>query len=174
MKKSKVLYSDDDAIIRAALKQVPGDTVVLSVGREASNDTEVVQPLCVKDWDMLVLNFSTQASNGPVLIRMAKSERTELPILTFGMQSEEGHATRALYAGASGYLTVEIDGDLLAVAIRSVATGGVSVCHNDAGMMVRGIQRTNETLPRCLLSAREYQAFNMPIAGSGLTGTRPN
>ena len=85
------------------------------------------------------------------------------------MHHEEQYAVRALQAGAQGYLTKESDGELLVAAIRRVARGGVHLSDKVAELMVRIIRPASETLPHNLLSDREYQVFNLLVAGRGLT-----
>ena len=100
---------------------------------------------------------------------MIKDEKPGLPILILSMHHEEQYAVRAIHAGASGYLTKESDSELLLAAIRRVAAGGVYISEKVAELMVRGIRPVVETLPHDLLSDREYQVFQMLVAGTGLT-----
>lgn len=169
MEKIRVLLADDHAIIRDGLKQILADTDDLVVAGEAANGLEVMQKVREQDWGVLVLDISMPGRSGLELIHMIKDEKPELPILVLSMHHEEQYAVRALQAGALGYLTKESDGELLVAAIRRVANGGVHVSNKVAELMVRGIRPTAELLPHNLLSDREYQVFNMLVAGMGLT-----
>ena len=169
MRKYSVLLADDHAIIRDGLKQILADTPDLCVCGEAANGVEVMYQARARDWDVLVLDISMPGRNGLELIRMIKDEKPDLSILVLSMHHEEQYAVRALQAGASGYLTKESDGDLLVLAIRRVAGGGVYVSEKVAGMMVRGVRPAQEAQPHKLLSNREYQVFNMLVTGLGLT-----
>ena len=167
--KLKVLLADDHAIIRDGLKQILADTADLVVAGEAANGIELMQQVRGKDWDVLVLDISMPGRSGLELIHMIKNEKPDLPILVFSMHHEEQYAVRALQAGAQGYLTKESDGELLVAAIRRVANGGVYLSDRVAELMVRGIRPASEALPHHLLSDREYQVFNLLVAGRGLT-----
>lgn len=169
MEKIRVLLADDHAIIRDGLKQILADTDDLVVAGEAANGLDVMQKVREQDWGVLVLDISMPGRSGLELIHMIKDEKPELPILVLSMHHEEQYAVRALQAGALGYLTKESDGELLVAAIRRVANGGVHVSNKVAELMVRGIRPTAELLPHNLLSDREYQVFNMLVAGMGLT-----
>ena len=61
------------------------------------------------------------------------------------------------------------DGELLVSAIRRVAKGSVYLSDKVAELIVLGIRPASETLPHDLLSDREYQVFNLLVAGRGLT-----
>ncbi|MBS1227120.1 MAG: two component transcriptional regulator, LuxR family [Proteobacteria bacterium] len=169
MEKFRVLLADDHAIIRDGLKQILADTDDLAVAGEAANGIELMQQVRDHDWDVLVLDISMPGRSGLELIHMIKDEKPDLPILVFSMHHEEQYAVRALQAGAQGYLTKESDGELLVAAIRRVARGGVYLSDKVAELMVRGIRPAGETLPHNLLSDREYQVFNLLVAGRGLT-----
>jgi DNA-binding NarL/FixJ family response regulator len=169
MQKIQVLLADDHAIIRDGLKQILADTEDLVVAGEAANGIEVMHLVRERNWGILVLDISMPGRSGLDLIHMIKDEKPALPILVLSMHHEEQYAVRAIHAGASGYLTKESDSELLLAAIRRVAAGGVYISEKVAELMVRGIRPVVETLPHDLLSDREYQVFQMLVAGMGLT-----
>jgi two-component system, NarL family, invasion response regulator UvrY len=169
MQKIQVLLADDHAIIRDGLKQILADTDDLIVAGEAANGGEVMHLVREQNWGILVLDISMPGRSGLDLIHMIKDEKPALPILVLSMHHEEQYAVRATHAGASGYLTKESDSELLLAAIRRVAAGGVYISEKVAELMVRGIRPVVETLPHDLLSDREYQVFQMLVAGMGLT-----
>ncbi|MDR2189198.1 MAG: response regulator transcription factor [Azonexus sp.] len=167
--KIQVLLADDHTIIREGLKQILADTGDISVEGEAANGNEVIARVRERDWDVVVLDISMPGRSGLDLIKILKNEKPELQILILSMHHEEQYAVRALHAGAAGYLTKESDSDVLISAIRRIAYGGVHISDNVARLMVRGIRPSAEPLPHTRLSDREYQVFNMLVAGLGLT-----
>lgn len=169
MKKTKVLLADDHTIIRQGLRQILSDTDDLEVGGEAANGNELLKLIRDEAWDLLVLDISMPGRSGMDLIKIVKDDRPDLPILVLSMHHEEQYAVRAIHAGASGYLTKESDSDVLISAIRRVAAGGVYVTDKVAQLMVQGIHPASKHLPHDLLSDREFQVFNMIVAGMGLT-----
>lgn len=169
MQKFTVLLADDHAVIRQGLKQILDDTDDLVVTGQAANGNELMQLIREGRWDILILDMSMPGRNGPELIRLVKEEQPALPILVLSMHHEEQYAVRALQAGASGYLTKETDTDILIEALREIIRGGVYVTPKVAALMVRGIRPQTEHLPHDLLSDREFQVFNMIVAGKGLT-----
>lgn len=169
MRKIEVLLADDHTIIRHGLKQILSDTEDIVVEGEAANGAEVMQHVRERDWGTLVLDISMPGRSGLDLIRVLKDEKPELPILILSMHHEEQYAVRALHAGASGYLTKESDSEVLVSAIRRVAAGGVHISDRAAELMVRDMRPADKRLPHHLLSDREYQVFNLLVAGRGLT-----
>ncbi|HLO65143.1 MAG TPA: response regulator transcription factor [Azonexus sp.] len=169
MEKISVLLADDHRIIRDGLRQILADTDDLAVAGEAANGIELMQLVREREWGILVLDISMPGRSGLDLIRMVKDEKPSLPILVLSMHHEDQYAVRAIHAGASGYVTKESDSELLVGAMRRVAAGGVYISDKVAELMVRGVRPNVEPLPHDLLSDREFQVFNMLVAGMGLT-----
>ena len=169
MEKISVLLADDHRIIRDGLRQILADTDDMAVLGEAANGIEVMQLVREKEWGILVLDISMPGRSGLDLIRMIKDEKPSLPILVLSMHHEDQYAVRAIHAGASGYVTKESDSELLVSAMRRVAAGGVYISDKVTELMVRGVRPNVEPLPHDLLSDREFQVFNMLVAGISLT-----
>lgn len=169
MERLEVLLADDHAIIRDGLKQILDETEDFIVAGQAANGNELMQRVRERPWDALILDLSMPGRSGLDLIRMVKDEQPALPILILSMHHEEQYAVRALQAGASGYLTKETESEILVTALRQITRGGVYVSQKVAALMVQGIRPQIETRPHELLSDREYQVFNMIVAGKGLT-----
>lgn len=169
MEKISVLLADDHRIIRDGLRQILADTDDMVVLGEAANGLEVMQLVREKEWGILVLDISMPGRSGLDLIRMIKDEKPSLPILVLSMHHEDQYAVRAIHAGASGYVTKESDSELLVGAMRRVAAGGVYISEKVTELMVRGVRPNVEPLPHDLLSDREFQVFNMLVAGVSLT-----
>ena len=169
MEKISVLLADDHRIIRDGLRQILADTDDMAVLGEAANGIEVMQLVREKEWGILVLDISMPGRSGLDLIRMIKVEKPSLPILVLSLHHEVQYAVRAIHAGASGYVTKESDSELLVSAMRRVAAGGVYISDKVTELMVRGVRPNVEPLPHDLLSDREFQVFNMLVAGISLT-----
>ena len=134
---TRVLLADDHAIIRDGVKQILADTDDLVVAGEAAHGQILLKLVAEQPWDIVVLDISMPGKNGLELIKLIRQDHPRLPILIFSMHQEEQYAIRALHAGASGYLTKESDGEVLVVAIRRVAGGGVHVSEKLAEMLAR-------------------------------------
>ncbi len=169
MHKIKVLIADDHAIVRKGLKQVLEEAPDMEVGGEASNGTEALEQIRNHDWSVAVLDMSMPGRSGIELIKLAKAEKPQLPILVLTMHSEDQYAVRALQAGASGYLTKESAPDQLVNAIRKVAAGGVYVSSSTAEKLAQNLMPSHAALPHTLLSNREFEVFKMLTSGMSLS-----
>jgi DNA-binding NarL/FixJ family response regulator len=104
--------------------------------------------------------------SGIELIRQVKDEKPKLRILVLSMHAEAQYAVRAIRAGASGYLTKDSASDQLVAAIRRIAAGGAYVSPETAERLALDFNRpADEAAPHTLLSDREFQVFQMIVAG---------
>lgn len=166
---TRVFLADDHSIIRDGLKQILTETEDLTVVGEAANGIELLSRLQNLECDVLVLDISMPGKSGLELIKLVHRDHPHLPILILSMHHEDQYALRAFRAGAAGYITKESDAELLVAAIRKVAAGGIQVSPHVAELMARQIGTDSTALPHTLLSNREYQVFEMLVAGQGLT-----
>jgi len=166
---TRVFLADDHSIIRDGLKQILAETEDLTVVGEAANGIELLSRLQNLACDVLVLDISMPGKSGLELIKLVHRDHPHLPILILSMHHEDQYALRAFRAGAAGYITKESDAELLVAAIRKVAAGGIQVSPHVAELMARQIGTDSNALPHTLLSNREYQVFEMLVAGQGLT-----
>ena len=166
---TRVVIADDHAIVREGLKQVLAAAGDLTVVAEAKNGGEVMQ--CVRDhaFDVLLLDMSMPGRSGIELIKQVHQEKPKLRILVLSMHEEEQYAVRALKAGAAGYLTKESASDQLVAAIRRVAAGGAYITPAVAEQFALGAMGDMSGPPHAALSDREYQVFEMLVAGKGVT-----
>ncbi|HRQ46137.1 MAG TPA: response regulator transcription factor [Rhodocyclaceae bacterium] len=166
----RILIADDHAIIRDGLKMILADADDLVVAGEASDGHEVLAKVREQEWDILLLDISMPGKNGLDLIKQIKIERPRMPILIFTMHQEGQYALRALRAGASGYVTKENDSEHLVTVIRKVVNGGIYLSPSMAEQLARElIPGAIDGEPHNRLSDREYQIFQMLIAGKGIT-----
>ncbi len=165
----RVFLADDHSIIRDGLKQILTETEDLTVVGEAANGNELLSRLQSLECDVLVLDISMPGKSGLELIKLVHRDHPRLPILILSMHHEDQYALRAFRAGAAGYITKESDAELLVAAIRKVAAGGILVSPHVAELMARRIGPDSQALPHTRLSNREYQVFEMLVAGQGLT-----
>lgn len=166
---TRIFLADDHSIIRDGLKQILTETEDLTVVGEAANGIELLSRLQNLDCDLLVLDISMPGKSGLELIKRVHRDHPHLPILILSMHHEDQYALRAFRAGAAGYITKESDAELLVAAIRKVAAGGIQVSSHVAELMARQIGTDSNALPHTRLSNREYQVFEMLVAGQGLT-----
>jgi DNA-binding NarL/FixJ family response regulator len=161
----RVLLADDHVIVRAGLRELLADTGDVTVTGEAGNGQEVLASVRQHDYDVLVLDMSMPGRSGLELIRQVKDEKPKLRILVLSMHGEAQYAVRAIRAGASGYLTKDSATEQLLAAIRRIAGGGAYVSPETAERLALDFNQPSEAAPHTLLSDREFQVFQMIVAG---------
>lgn len=165
----RVLLADDHTIVRTGLKEILADTGDIVVAGEANDGLEVLARIEEREYDVLVLDMSMPGRSGIELIKQVKGAKPRLRILVLSMHSEEQYAVRALKAGASGYLTKESAADQLVAAIRRVAAGGAYISAETAQRLALDLAPATEAPPHALLSDREYQVFQLIVAGKSVS-----
>ena len=164
----RLLIADDHAIVRGGLKQIVALAPDIKLAGEAANGAEVLQQLREGAFDLLLLDMNMPGVSGVDLIARVKLMRADLPILVFTMHDETLVATRALKAGASGYITKDSEPEKLLAAIRKVSAGGRYISPALAEQMAFEVTFPDQRLPHVLLSDREDEVFRRLIAGKGI------
>lgn len=164
----RLLIADDHAIVRGGLKQILALAPDIELAGEAANGAEVLQQVRCGVFDLLLLDMTMPGVSGVDLIGRIKLCRAALPILIFTMHNEPQVATRALKAGASGFITKDSDPEKLLAAIRKVSAGGKYIDPAVAEQMVFAATFQSRDLPHTLLSDREFEVFRMLAAGKSI------
>lgn len=162
-----ILIGDDHAIVRSGLKQIIATTADLQVAGEAAQGAEVLAALRAGDYDLLLVDMTMPGLSGVDLIRRVKVEWPLLPVLVLSMLNEAQIASRALRAGAAGYVTKDCEPEILLAAIRKVATGGHFIDPALVNAMVFETG-TSDAPPHEILSDREFQVLQLLAGGCSL------
>ena len=165
----RIVIADDHTIVREGLKHLLAAAADLSVVGEAQDGTQVLKRVREDDFDVLLLDMSMPGKSGIELIKQVRSEKPKLRILVLSMHEESQYAVRALKAGASGYMTKESASAQLVDAIRKVAAGGVYISPAVGEQFALGAITQTAGPPHTALSDREYQVFEMLVAGKSGT-----
>lgn len=165
----RVLIADDHMIVREGLKQLLSSAPDLAVIGEAQNGQEVLQRVRQDEFDVLLLDMSMPGRSGIELIKQVRGEKPKLRVLVLTMHEEGQYAVRAIKAGAAGYLTKDSASVQLVAAIRKVAAGGVFISPVVAEQFALGAMPGTDGPPHTALSDREYQVFEMLVAGKTVT-----
>jgi two-component system, NarL family, invasion response regulator UvrY len=165
----QVLIADDHPIVRQGLKQIFADQSGIMVAGEACNGEELLKLLKEARWDVLILDISMPGRSGLDLLKDIQLERPGLPVLILSIHSEAEYATRALRAGASGYLPKESPPEELIAAIRKVHSGGRYISASQAERLLFQFQSDVARPVHEDLSNREYEVLRMLGAGRTIT-----
>jgi DNA-binding NarL/FixJ family response regulator len=163
----RILIADNHAIVRGGLRQIIATTSDIVVTAEAAQGAEVIDKLRSCALDLLLLDMTMPGISGVALIRRVRAEHPSLPVLVLSIHDEAQVASRALRAGATGYLTKDSDPEVLLSAIRKLADGGRFIDPKLVDAMVFDTQR-GDVPPHEVLSDREFQVLQMLAAGRSI------
>ena len=166
----RIAIADDHMLVRQGLKQVFGDAGEFLVVGEAADGNEVADLLRTTAIDVLILDMSMPGRSGIELIKQVRLELPKLRILVLSMHNEAQYAVRAIKAGAAGYLTKGSAADELIGAVRKLAGGGFYITPSVAERLALELSEASSVAPHRLLSDREYQIFQMIVAGTTISG----
>lgn len=168
MSTMRVLVADDHAVVRHGLRQVLSFAPELSVVAEARNAWETVELVRAGNLDVVLLDMNMPGPSGIDLVRRLKSEAPRLPVLVLSMHADWQIASRAIKAGASGYLTKDSEPELLIEAIRKVASGANFIDPVLATHMVFQSGGVEPAAAGREMTEREHQVFVALVQGRSL------
>lgn len=163
---TRILIVDDHAIVRAGVRQTLALCVDFEVVAEAADGWDALKSVRERPCELVLLDMSLPGPSGVELIRRIRQERSDLPILAFTMHSEVQLATKAMKAGASGYVTKGCDPETLIMAIKKIAAGGKYIEPSLAEEMFLGFSLSGDKQSHELLSQRETQIFLKLASGN--------
>lgn len=162
----RLLIADDHAIVREGLTKIFALTTDIEMAAEAVDGCGVLQHLRgFEDFDLLLLDMTMPGVSGIDLIGRIKLCRATLPILVFSMHNEPQVVSRAIKAGADGYIAKDSDPEILLEAIRRVAGGGKYIDPVLAEQLAFDALLPDHRVPHARLSDREFEVFRLLVAG---------
>jgi two-component system, NarL family, invasion response regulator UvrY len=123
----KVILVDDHAIVRAGFRLLLSTEKDMRVVAETDRCETAWQLYCDHQPDVMVLDLSMPGIGGLAVIERICSKAPTANIIAFSVHDEKVYLSRALAAGAKGYICKNSAPTLLVDAIRAVATGAVFI-----------------------------------------------
>jgi two-component system, NarL family, invasion response regulator UvrY len=162
----KILIVDDHPIVRAGLRRLLAAEPAVAV-REAVSGKEALSAFRAQRPDLVVLDLNLPDIGGLEVIARLKLVDPEARILVLSMHDDHIHVTRALRAGAAGYVSKTIPPEEILEAIRRVAGGRTYVEHEIAEELVFSSFRTPPH-PLEDLSSRDLEILRLLARGRSL------
>jgi two-component system, NarL family, invasion response regulator UvrY len=162
----KILIVEDHAIVRAGLRRLldaePGAEI-----RETADGKAALTVFREQQPDLVVLDLNLPGIGGIEVISRLKTADPAIRILILSMHDDLIHVTRALQAGAAGYISKHAPPDEILSAIRRVASGQTYVEHDIAEELVfANIQTPSRPLQD--LSSRDLEILRLLAEGHSL------
>jgi RNA polymerase sigma factor (sigma-70 family) len=169
MPRLRLLLADDHTIVRHGLRKIVEEKPEWQVVAEAGDGREAVRQALALKPDVAVLDIAMPLLNGIDATAQIVRRAPEVKVLILSMYSQEAYVSRALHAGATGYLLKDSAGKDLIKAIATVATGKSYFSPAIAKLMlddyVRRVASTNIVDKYDSLSEREREIFQLIAEG---------
>ena len=123
MPKIRLLVGDDHTLLRQGLRKILEERPEWEVVAEVGDGREAVRKCIELKPDVAVLDVAMPLLNGIDATHQIVRKVPETRVLVLSMHSDEAYVTRALQAGATGYILKDSAGKDLLKAIASVASG---------------------------------------------------
>lgn len=160
-----ILIVDDHAIVRAGLSRLLRAELEARV-QEAATGREAVSMARGARLDVIILDLNLPELGGLELVsRLVQTGAG--PILVLSMHAEPLFITRALAAGAQGYVSKNAAPEELITAVRKVAAGGRYVEADLAQALVAAPPGLNATLDQ--LAPRDIEILRHLARGRSLS-----
>jgi DNA-binding NarL/FixJ family response regulator len=159
----RVLVVDDHPIVisgcRALLEADPGVEVI-----EAQDGASGLAAFFDLKPDVAVIDINLPGHSGLELLRRIIDEAPEARLIVFSMNDDPIVASRAIQAGAKGYIAKNDDPALFAGAVRQVAGGGLYL-HPEMARQIAFLRAGGDTDEFSSLNPREVEILRLLAAG---------
>ncbi len=162
----KILIVDDHPIVRAGLRRLLAAEPTIEIC-EAADGREALDALREQRPTLVILDLNLPGLGGVEVIARLKVADPEARILVLSMHDDYIHVTRALQAGAAGYVSKNAPPGELLEAVRRVAGGHTYIEHEIAEGLVFSNLRT-PLHPLDDLSSRDLEMLRLLAQGRTL------
>lgn len=163
----RLFIADDHPIVRAGLTSIVAEEGDITVVGDAASAAELLDRIRSAPADVLLMDVSMPGPGMVPLLEQLQAEHPSIRVLVLSVHPEEQYATRALRAGARGYLTKDHSPAELVAAIRKVHNGGRYVSATLAERLAAELNSGTDGPPHIRLSDREFEV--LCLLGSGRT-----
>ena len=165
---AKVMIADDHAMLRQGLRtlleqaqhQVTADALS---GEEACLLVEKHHP------ELLILDLDMPGIGGLETLKRILHRKPQMRVLIFSMHDDCIYATRAIQAGARGYVTKTEPPEVVLEAVQKILKGGRYI-NNELAQSLSIYHLESQENPIQRLSPREFEVFRRIAQGEALAG----
>jgi DNA-binding NarL/FixJ family response regulator len=159
-----VLLADDHAVVREGYRRLLERTPDIMVMAEAASGEEAYRLFCELAPAVVVMDINLPGMSGLEAARRIVAREPHAGVLMFSMHEDAMFASRALQAGARGYVTKASAPEVLVDAVRAVAAGKAYISQDMAQQLA--LQALpGQGLPLNHLSPREFEVFRLLAEG---------
>jgi two-component system, NarL family, invasion response regulator UvrY len=163
-RRTKVLLVDDHAIVREGYRRLLEEEPSIEVIGEASDASQAAQSARTLSPDVVVMDIALPRTSGIEATRRMLKDQPQLRILMFSMYDDAIYASRALDAGALGYISKASAPEVLIQAIYAVSRGKCYVSADVAANMARSAAQPGKS-ELDALTPREFEVLRLLVQG---------
>jgi DNA-binding NarL/FixJ family response regulator len=164
----RVMLADDHAVVREGYRRLLERTRDIEVASEASSGEEAYRTFCSAGPDVAIMDINLPGVSGVEVTRRIIARDPGARVLVFSMHEDVVFASRALQAGARGYVTKSSAPEVLVDAVRAVADGRTYVSHDVAQKLALQLM-PGQNVPFADLSPREFEVFRLLAEGRSIS-----
>lgn len=163
---TRLLVVDDHAIVRSGIRRLLSERPDIEV-LEAASGEEATSAVLDTPVSLIVLDLNLPGLGGLELLRRLVRAVPKVPILVFSQHAEAIYATKALEAGAQGFVSKNAMPEEFLEAVDAVLGGGVAVEKSiQRDMAIRDVVEDAYLKP---LTERDIEILRLLAAGNSLS-----
>lgn len=166
MKPIRIVIVDDHPLMRKGLVQLFALQEDMQVVGEAANGADALPLVAAEKPDLVVLDLNMAGMNGVETLKALRDAGCTARIVMHTVSDNHEDVSRALRAGADGYLLKDMEPESLVDAVHEIMDGQVTVSMQLTSAMARAL-RGNEQPPADMdaLTDRERQILRLIAEG---------
>lgn len=161
---TRILLVDDHAVVREGYRRLLEEEPGIQVVAEAGDAWQACQSVRASSPDVVVMDIALPRLSGIEATRRMLKDQPQLRILMFSMYDDAIYASRALEAGALGYISKASAPDVLVQAIHAVARGESYVSADVAANLARSAAQPGKAALDAL-TPREFEILRLLVQG---------
>ena len=134
-----VLIVDDHPVVRQGLRVLLEVHDGIEVAGEAADGEEALALAATLEPDVILLDLKLPGLDGVAVLTELRARGAGSRVLVLTSTNDPAQVSRAVRAGASGFLNKDVDPDALIRAIRAVNDGNLLLAPGAAGTLVPGM-----------------------------------
>lgn len=164
LKKTRILLVDDHELVRAGFRRLLEDGDKFEVIAEAGSGEQAVQEFNKLHPDVVIMDISMPGIGGVGAIERIIAREPKAKILVLSVHEGSVFTTRAMQAGALGFIPKRSAPEEMLKAIEMVAQGRTCIAPEIAQQIAMQ-KLTGSENPIDVLSQREFEVFRLLAEG---------
>jgi len=163
---TRLLVVDDHAIVRSGIRRLLSERTDIDV-LEAVSGEEALRAVQEQSLDLIVLDLNLPGLGGLELLRRLTRAAPKVPILVLSQHAEAIYATKALEAGARGFVSKNAMPEEFLEAVDAILAGGTAIEKSvQRDMTMRDLAEDAYLKP---LTERDIEILRLLAAGNSLS-----